>query len=242
MSKQETDNLTLTIENQSLKKKLEQQENEAFAEISRLTKDLSQTRTYLQSKEEEVVMMRKEKAEAQKLMDQAQADAIMVENRELQRRIAEMEKQVQEANEGQKALILQRKTLISNKESVQKELDKVLRKTETDLAEKDKQVKEKTMAYEAMKMESDATIQQMRDQKTQAGQMNERLFNAREILEKERDELRASLNKKVKESLMLEETLREQLLHKGKRVESSGFGGLLKAFDLDDVHMVSKET
>lgn len=43
-----------------MKKKLEQQENEAFSEIQKLTKELSQTRTYLQTKEEEVVMMRKE--------------------------------------------------------------------------------------------------------------------------------------------------------------------------------------
>lgn len=51
----------------------------------------------------------------------------------------------------------------------------------------------KTSAFEAMKMEADATIQELRDQNTSASQMNERLFNAREILEKERDELRASL-------------------------------------------------
>ena len=56
--------------------------------------------------------------------------------------------------------MLQRKTLISNKESVQKELDKVLKRSETQLAEKDKLLKERTMAFEAMKMEAEvqATI------------------------------------------------------------------------------------
>ena len=43
------------------------------------------------------------------------------------------------------------------------------------------------MAFDAMKMESDATIQQLRDQNMQASAMNERLFTARTILEKERD-------------------------------------------------------
>lgn len=60
--------------------------------------------------------------------------------------------------------MLQRKTLISNKESVQKELEKVLKKSETDLVESQKQLNEKSMAFEAMKMESDATIQELRDQ------------------------------------------------------------------------------
>lgn len=60
--------------------------------------------------------------------------------------------------------MLQRKTLISNKETVQKELDKVLKKSETQIAEKEKLLKDKTMAFEAMKMESDATIQELRDQ------------------------------------------------------------------------------
>ena len=46
------------------------------------------------------------------------ADTIMVANRDLEKRCADLEKEVQLANEGQKALILQRKTLISNKESV----------------------------------------------------------------------------------------------------------------------------
>jgi len=48
-----------------MKKKLEQCESETFSEIQKLTKELSNTRTYLQAKEEEVVMMRKERAEAQ---------------------------------------------------------------------------------------------------------------------------------------------------------------------------------
>lgn len=61
-----------------MKKKLEQQENEAFEEIQKLTKELSQTRTYLQTKEEEVVMMRKEqRAESAKLVAKDEADKII---------------------------------------------------------------------------------------------------------------------------------------------------------------------
>ena len=72
------------------------------------------------------------------------------------------------------------------------------------------------MAFDAMKMESDATIQQLRDQNMQASAMNERLFTARTILEKERDQLQQSLNNKVKESLRVEQQLREKLVHEGK--------------------------
>ena len=108
--------------------------------------------------------------------------------------MAKLRAELQQAEEGQKTLMLQRKTLISNKESVQKELDKVLKRTETQLAEKDKQLKERTMAFEAMKMEADATIQELRDQNTQQAQMSERLYTARSILEKEREELTEALN------------------------------------------------
>ena len=52
-------------------------------------------------------------------------------NRELEAKIAQLQAELQQANEGQKTLMLQRKTLISNKESVQKELEKVLKKSET---------------------------------------------------------------------------------------------------------------
>ena len=83
--------------------------------------------------------------------------------------------------------MLQRKTLISNKESVQKELDKVLKRSDSQITELDKLLREKTMAFDAMKMESDATIQELRDQKAQQATMGERLYTARDILEKERD-------------------------------------------------------
>jgi len=48
--------------------------------------------------------------------------------------------------------------------------------------------------------------------------MSERLFAAKKILEKERDELSAALSQKVQESRRIEDSLREQLLHRGKRV------------------------
>ena len=76
---------------------------------------------------------------------------------------------------------------MTTKDSVSKELEKVLRKSEQEIAEKDRLVREKTLAFDAMKMESDATIQQLRDQNMQASSMNERLFTARTVLEKERD-------------------------------------------------------
>ena len=45
-----------------------------------------------------------------------------------------------------------------NKDSVSKELEKVMKKSETQLVEKERLLQDKTMAYNAMKMESDATI------------------------------------------------------------------------------------
>lgn len=54
--------------------------------------------------------------------------------------------------------MLQRKTLMTTKDSVSKELEKVLRKSEQEITEKDRLLREKTFAYDAMKMESDATI------------------------------------------------------------------------------------
>ena len=42
-----------------------------------------------------------------------------------------------------------------------------MKKSEQQVAEKEKQLKDKTMAFEAMKMEADATIQELRDQTTQ---------------------------------------------------------------------------
>ena len=78
---------------------------------------------------------------------------------------------------------------MTTKDSVSKELEKVLRKSEAEISQKDRLVREKTMAYEAIKEDSDAIIQALRDQNMQASAMNERLFNAREVLEKERNEL-----------------------------------------------------
>ena len=93
---------------------------------------------------------------------------------------------------------------MTTKDSVSKELEKVLRKSEAEISEKDRLVREKTLAYEAIKEDSDATIQALRDQNMQASSMNERLFHAREVLERERNELSESLTKKMKESLRLE--------------------------------------
>ena len=74
--------------------------------------------------------------------------------------------------------------------------------------------------------------------------MSERLYTARSILEKEREELTAALNQKVQEARRVEDSLREQLLHRGKKVQDKGFDGLLRAFDLYDEGpaRASKET
>ena len=68
------------------------------------------------------------------------------------------------------------------------------------MAEKVKLLNEKTMQFETMKTESDATIQELREKQAQFATVNERLLTTKEQLEKERDELRSSLNQKMQES------------------------------------------
>ena len=76
--------------------------------------------------------------------------------------------------------MLQRKTLLQTKESVQKELEKVLKKTDTQMAEKVKLLDEKTMQFETMKTESDATVQELREKQAQFATVNERLLTTKE--------------------------------------------------------------
>ena len=76
--------------------------------------------------------------------------------------------------------MLQRKTLLQTKESVQKELEKVLKKTDTQMAEKVKLLNEKTMQFETMKTESDATVQELREKQAQFATVNERLLTTKE--------------------------------------------------------------
>lgn len=74
--------------------------------------------------------------------------------------------------------------------------------------------------------------------------MNERLYTARSILEKERDELQKTLNKKMQEYLRMEQQLHQRVVEQGRpRMQDSEVTGLLKAFDLfSEVRMASKET
>ena len=60
LSKCETDLLQAKVELQSTKKRLEVSESDGFSEMQKVTKELANTRTYLQSKEEEVVMLRRQ--------------------------------------------------------------------------------------------------------------------------------------------------------------------------------------
>lgn len=98
-------------------------------------------------------------------------------------------KELADSKEANKAMILQRKTLIQGKESVQKELDKVLRRTGKEIEEISAKLRDKTLEFDAIKKESDQTIVELREKNTQVGQINERLYVAKQVLEKERKEL-----------------------------------------------------
>ena len=82
------------------------------------------------------------------------------------------------------------------------------------MVEKDKVLQEKTLAYEAIKVESDQTIREMRDKNVQLTERSENLQTDMERLQKERDELRVILDQKIAETNRLEEGLRGQLLHR----------------------------
>ena len=85
------------------------------------------------------------------------------------------------------------------------------------MADKEKKLNEKIMEFEAIKTESDAAIQELRDSNEEFKSANERLVTANEALEKERNELRSNLDEKMQQSQRLEESLRESLMHKSAK-------------------------
>ena len=87
------------------------------------------------------------------------------------------------------------------------------------MVDREKKLAEKTMEFEAMKTESDATISSLSEANQEFKTSQDRLQEVAESLEKERDELRASLQEKQDESLRLEESLRGSLLHKSKNIK-----------------------
>ena len=66
----------------------------------------------------------------EQLKDQIKGEEIAIANKELEQKIAEITFELDNQVDQNKALLLQRKTLISNKEQVQKELEKLLKRTE----------------------------------------------------------------------------------------------------------------
>ena len=104
-------------------------------QMQKIVNELATTKSYLQTKEEEVVMLRKDVANANsvqvQLKDQEKTEEIEAANKELESKIVELSKELETQVDQNKTMILQRKTLVSTKEQVQKELEKLLKKTET---------------------------------------------------------------------------------------------------------------
>lgn len=71
-----------------MKNKMQSSETGVFAQIQKLTTELTQTRTYLQSKEEEVVMLRKDISKAQsqqeEMKEQFKGEEVAIANKELE--------------------------------------------------------------------------------------------------------------------------------------------------------------
>lgn len=112
----------MNLELQSVKNKKKDEENEAFAQIQKITTELTQTRTYLQTKEEEVVMLRREVSALQqteeKMKDKFVGEEVVIANKEMEAQIAELKKELDTAKDQNKTMILQRKSLVQTKEQI----------------------------------------------------------------------------------------------------------------------------
>ena len=73
LGQRETEILALTMEQQTMKRRVDQAEIEAFQEVQKLTKELSQTRTKLQAKEDDVAKLRGKLSDAETRMDHEQS-------------------------------------------------------------------------------------------------------------------------------------------------------------------------
>lgn len=117
---------------------------------------MANTRTYLQSKEEEVVLLRRQiieiKSEANKMKLDDNQESLQ---RDQAQQIERLTKELADSKEANKAMILQRKTLLQGKESVQKELDKVLRRSGKEMEDISTKLRDKTLEFDAIKKESD---------------------------------------------------------------------------------------
>ena len=134
LTKREAEVVKMNLELQAVKNKMQDEQNDAFSQIQKITTELTQTRTYLQTKEEEVVMLRRDvnafQQMEEQLKDKLVGEEVAIANKELEAQTAALKKELETAKDQNKTMILQRKSLVQTKEQIQKELEKLLTKTE----------------------------------------------------------------------------------------------------------------
>ena len=103
------------------------------------------------------------------------------------------------ASDQNRALILQRKTLVSNKEQVQKELEKLLNRTELLETDKVNILKDKKEEIARLKEEAEVTVKGLKEENQRSCEAQEQLENERDVLVEERNNLREQLHAKTQE-------------------------------------------
>lgn len=130
-------------------------------------------------------------------------------------------------------MILQRKTLVSTKEQIQKELEKLLKKVETLEAANSQILIDKKDEIVRLTEDARVTVQGLKEESQRSQEVQEKLENDLEALEEERNELRSQLEAKTQEFNTLEENFQQQMAKRGiKKVKESGINGILNALDL----------
>ena len=91
----------MNVDSTQMKMRIDQGERETFNEIQRLTKELSQTRTNLKSKEDELSLLKMSGSQSQlSKVSKNEAEKLLAENKGLKQMVEQLEQHLQEAEEG----------------------------------------------------------------------------------------------------------------------------------------------
>ena len=210
LTKREAEVVKMNLELQAVKNKMQDEQNDAFSQIQKITTELTQTRTYLQTKEEEVVMLRRDVSAFQQMEEQLKGklvgEEVAIANKELEAQTAALKKELETAKDQNKTMILQRKSLVQTKEQIQKELEKLLTKTENLELEKKTIQKDKIEEIQRLKEGAEVIAQGLRDENQRLQDLQEKLESEKDLIDEELNDMKNKLELRNKEFAKLEET------------------------------------
>ena len=210
LTKREAEVVKMNLELQAVKNKMQDEQNDAFSQIQKITTELTQTRTYLQTKEEEVVMLRRDVSAFQQMEEQLKGklvgEEVAIANKELEAQTAALKKELETAKDQNKTMILQRKSLVQTKEQIQKELEKLLTKTENLEQEKKTIQKDKIEEIQRLKEGAEVIAQGLRDENQRLQDSQEKLESEKDLIDEELNDMKNKLELRNKEFAKLEET------------------------------------